>query len=62
MLISGSFDRAMALTKKQLEDKCNITADKLNRRIKNFLDDVNKNHTLNEEAKKRIRNRIIKNV
>jgi hypothetical protein len=62
MLISNEFDRAMTLTRKEMENRCNITADRLNRRIQNFLDDVNKNNTLNKEAKERIKNRIIKNI
>lgn len=62
MLISGEFDEANAVRRKRIERTAMSTAEKLNRRMLLFLDDVHKNASLSKEVKIKIREKLIKGV
>lgn len=62
MLISHGFDEANAVRRKRIETTAMSTAEKLNRRMLLFLDDVQKNASLSNDAKRKIREKLIEHI
>ena len=62
MLIPREFDVAMSERRKIAERVAIDTCDKLNKRVLNFLSDIEKNPLLNSVKKKEIRARLLQNI
>lgn len=62
MLISREFDEANADRKKRINNTALQTAEKLNRRMQQFINDTNKNFSLTKGQKNKIRERLLKDL
>ena len=62
MLIPHEFDEAMADRRKRIERTAFNTAEKLNKRLILFMEDIHKNPSLNETKKKEIREKLLKHI
>lgn len=62
MLISEEFDESNKERRKRVNRTALDTAEKLNRRMIQFLYDTNKSYTLNDKQKKKIRETLLKHL
>ena len=62
MMISGSFDQANKERRKRINNTALQTAEKLNKRMHHFLNDVNSNYSLTNEQKNKIRKLLLKDL
>lgn len=62
MLMSSGFDLAMAEERKLAERNAFKTAEKLNKRMIQFMSDVGKNFYLRDSVKKQIRLKLLENL
>jgi hypothetical protein len=61
-MISGEFDEANAERRERIRRLALKTADKLNGRIKYFLNDINANYSLTKSQKEDIKERLLKDL
>ena len=61
-MISREFDEANEDRKKRINRTALNTAEKLNRRMCQFLEDIGKNHSLTKGQKNKIRERLLKHL
>ena len=62
MMIPHGFDEANTDRKKRINRNTLSTAEKLNRRMIQFMEDVGKNSSLTEGQKKKIRERLLEHL
>jgi hypothetical protein len=62
MMIPYGFDEANAERKKRINRTALATAEKLNRRMMQFIEDISKNSSLTEGQKKNIRERLLEHL
>ena len=62
MMIPYGFDEANAERKKRINKTALATAEKLNRRMMQFIEDISKNISLTEGQKKKIRERLLEHL
>lgn len=62
MLIPHEFDEANADRKKRINRNALTTAEKLNRRMLQFMEDIGKNSSLTGGQKKKIRERLLEHL
>jgi hypothetical protein len=62
MMIPYGFDEANAERKKRINRTALATAEKLNRRMMQFIEDITKNSSLTEGQKKKIRERMLEHL
>lgn len=62
MLIPREFDEANAERRKRINRNALSTAEKLNRRMLQFMADIGKNSSLTDGQKKKIRERLLEHL
>ena len=62
MMIPYGFDEANADRKKRVNRTALTTAEKLNRRMMQFLENISKNSSLTDGQKKKIRERLLEHL
>lgn len=62
MMIPHGFDEANAERKKRINRNALSTAEKLNRRMLQFMEDIGKNSSLTDAQKKKIRERLLEHL
>lgn len=62
MMVPHGFDEANAERKKRINRNALSTAEKLNRRMLQFMQDIGKNSSLTDAQKKKIRECLLKHL
>lgn len=62
MLVPHKFDEENANRKKRINRNALDTAEKLNHRMINFMEDIGKNYSLSDGQKKKIRERLLEHL